>query len=441
MSELAELIASPPTSAVRDTMGRGNEQVIKNPDKPASNTALREYCDKYYHQLLPIIAEKVHQEKVQEVSQHSESRLPNARGHQRGRRSGRSCSMSESPKRTSVFSRLRRDMSESPSHRPMGKEKRDRGVFNMLRSKEKSVRTLEKLLPEFPKSRSRKQKSSIEEDDLSQPWVWKDSNPFTPRIRYFDFLKKTRMPNNVKTYDESDDLEYHLKIFQAAAKVEQWAMPTWCHMFNSTLTGSARQKKCIKDLVEIHHIKQRERESTEDFMQRFKNESRHVKGASECMRISGFIHEITNPELIKRLHDNISKSVDEMMRVTTAFLRGEVALITMNQQRSEWRRDKFTLLTKSPREVLALDKGKFKTSPPMTTPVEKRNSSKVCEFLREVGHNTDECMHLGRQIEELIKAGNMSHVIKELKIATKMIIQKQQIGERDKPLAILMVQP
>ncbi|GJU19222.1 hypothetical protein Tco_1152564 [Tanacetum coccineum] len=48
------------------------------------------------------------------------------------------------------------------------------------------------------------------------------------------------MPNNVKTYDGSDDLEDHMKFFQAAANVERWAMPTWCHMFNSTLTGSAR---------------------------------------------------------------------------------------------------------------------------------------------------------------------------------------------------------
>nr|GEV71276.1 reverse transcriptase domain-containing protein [Tanacetum cinerariifolium] len=84
-----------------------------------------------------------------------------------------------------------------------------------------------------------------------------------------------------------------------------------------------------------------------------------------------------------------------------------------NQQRSERRRDTFTLLTKSPREILALDKGKFKTHPQMTTPVEKRNSSKLCEFHTEVGHNTDECMHLKRQIEELIKAEKLSHVIKK----------------------------
>ncbi|GJT95584.1 hypothetical protein Tco_1091102 [Tanacetum coccineum] len=134
------------------------------------------------------------------------------------------------------------------------------------------------------------------------------------------------MPNNVKTYDGGDDPEDHLKIFQAAAKVEQWAMPIWCHIFSSKLTGSAR--KCIKDPVEIHHIKQRQGESTKDFVQRFKNESRHVKGAPKCMRISRFMHGITNSKLIKRLHDNIPKSVDEMMRVTTAFLREKWRLPT-----------------------------------------------------------------------------------------------------------------
>ncbi|GKA36513.1 reverse transcriptase domain-containing protein [Tanacetum coccineum] len=281
------------------------------------------------------------------------------------------------------------------------------------------------------------------------------------------------MPNNVKTYDGSDDLEDHLKIFQAATKVKRWAIPTWCHTFISTLTGSSRvwfddlppksidsyddlkkallakylqQKKCIKDPVEIHHIKQREGESTEDFVQRFKTESRHVKRAPKCMRISGFMHGITNPELIKRLHDNIPNSADEMIRQEVwrkqnFDRRGDFR----NQQRSERRREKFTLLTKSPKEILALDKGKFKAPPPMTTLVEKRNNNKFCEFHGEVGHNTDECMHLKRQIEELIKNGKLSHVIKELKQGSgkdqPKTPKKGETSEKDKPLAILMVQP
>ncbi|GJV21199.1 reverse transcriptase domain-containing protein [Tanacetum coccineum] len=100
----------------------------------------------------------------------------------------------------------------------------------------------------------------------------------------------------------------------------------------SFLSNFLQPKKCIKDPVEIHDIKQREGESTEDIVQRFKTKSMQVKGSPECMRISGFMHRITNPELIKRLHDNILKSMDEMMRVTTAFLRGGVA--ASNQHRN-----------------------------------------------------------------------------------------------------------
>ncbi|GJV92300.1 hypothetical protein Tco_1540113 [Tanacetum coccineum] len=51
----------------------------------------------------------------------------------------------------------------------------------------------------------------------------------------------------------------------------------------------------------------------------------------------------------------------------------------------------------------------------MTTPVEKRNHAKFYEFHGEVGHNADECMHLKKQIGEIVKAGKLSHLIKELK--------------------------
>nr|GEW67532.1 reverse transcriptase domain-containing protein [Tanacetum cinerariifolium] len=112
------------------------------------------------------------------------------------------------------------------------------------------------------------------------------------------------MPNNVKTYDGTGDPEDHVKIFEAAAQVERWAMPTWCHMFNSTLIGAARvwfdelppesvdsykdlkaaflayfmqQKKYVKDPIEIHNIKQKDRETIKDFMERFKAETGRMK--------------------------------------------------------------------------------------------------------------------------------------------------------------------
>ncbi|GJT84976.1 hypothetical protein Tco_1066693 [Tanacetum coccineum] len=80
----------------------------------------------------------------------------------------------------------------------------------------------------------------------------------------------------------------------------------------------------------------------------------------------------------------------------------------------------------------------------MTTPVEKRNASKFCEFHGEVGHTIDECMHLKRQIEEMIKAEKLSQLIKELKQNNgkdqAKVAKKGEAAGKDKPLAILMVQ-
>nr|GEY06844.1 hypothetical protein [Tanacetum cinerariifolium] len=190
---------------------------------------------------------------------------------------------------------------------------------------------------------------------------------------------------------------------------------TWCHMFKSTLTGSARvsfddlslesvdsygylkkaflanylkQKKCIKYPVEIHHIIQSEGESIKDFIQRVT--IAFLKG-----EVAGF-----NQARKKALS---AWKQQEARRKQNFDIKGDFK----NQQRSERRHDKFTLLTKSPKEILALDKGKFKTPPPMTTHIEKRNNNNFCEFHGEVRHNTDECMHLKRQIEELIQAGRV----------------------------------
>nr|GFA29263.1 reverse transcriptase domain-containing protein [Tanacetum cinerariifolium] len=140
-----------------------------------SDAALREYCDKNYNQLLPIIAEKFNQEKARndklkevkarlnfeersETSRYYESRTMNAREYERRHRSRRS----RSP-RPRVFSRIKRDQSRSPRQNLKEKEG---GVFKRLGNKGKS----EDSEDGHWKSRSKKKKSSREEDDLSQPW-------------------------------------------------------------------------------------------------------------------------------------------------------------------------------------------------------------------------------------------------------------------------------
>ncbi|GJY98646.1 hypothetical protein Tco_0516076 [Tanacetum coccineum] len=117
------------------------------------------------------------------------------------------------------------------------------------------------------------------------------------------------------------------------------SIDSYVELWKAFLVYFLQQKKCIKDPVEIHHIKQREGESTEALMEHFKAKSMHVKGVPECMRVSGFMHEITNPDLIKQLNDNIPNSVDDMMNMTTTFLRGEVAVANQSRKKGplSWR--------------------------------------------------------------------------------------------------------
>ncbi|GJS12676.1 reverse transcriptase domain-containing protein [Tanacetum coccineum] len=232
--------------------------------------------------------EKRKKEKMEEVKARldfGDARKKNARVQESAYSESRTISprrqrRSSSPRRNpSVFTRLRRERSRSPRHEYKNKERRESTVFTRLGSRGRSTSV---------HSDSRQESSSVEDDNLSQPWVCAKTDPYTSRIHHFDF-PKTRMPSHVKTYNGSEDPEDHLKIFQAAAKMERWAMPTWCHMFNSTLTGNARvwfddlppesidsyndlreaflknylqQKKCIRDPIVLYNIKQRDGEST-----------------------------------------------------------------------------------------------------------------------------------------------------------------------------------
>ncbi|GJY17704.1 reverse transcriptase domain-containing protein [Tanacetum coccineum] len=266
-------IANPVGSLLSSTM---MEPVPQDPGRPIFDKALREYCDRNYHHILPIIAKKVHQEKAQqeklkvvkarlnfeETSHHSESGTPIKRRGLKERlkpryvrsKSGspeQRCGRPESPKKkgsdkNAVFKRLEKGV----FHR-LGDKGKSVSVYSddsWYRSYHSSHRDTESC-HQSSRSRTRehaserrynKRASSKRTEELSESeGSAGETYPFTPRIRYFDF-PNTRMPSHIKTYDGSEDPKDHLKIFQSAAKTERWAMPTWCHMFNSTLTGNVK---------------------------------------------------------------------------------------------------------------------------------------------------------------------------------------------------------
>nr|GEW59130.1 reverse transcriptase domain-containing protein [Tanacetum cinerariifolium] len=292
----------------------------------------------------------------------------------------------------------------------------------------------------YQKSRSKRHKPT-DEDDLTRPWMCEEEDPFTLRICNFESSRRTRMPNNIKTYDGTEDPEDHVKNVHTAAQVERWAMPTWCHMFNSTLIGVARvwfdelppksidsykdlkaaflayfmqQKKHVKDLIEIHNIKQKDKETIEDFIEQFKVEIGRMKGAPECMRISEFMHGVNNPELTKHLNEHVPKTMEEMMITTNAFIRGEAAAASKKKGHTSWR---------------AHDQSKRKT-------LETR--SDFWGHPRE-GRGSSQFTPLTRTPKEIL--GKLSHLIKEIKHGRDQSkMGKKEIPAKDKPVTIYMIQ-
>ncbi|GKE95104.1 hypothetical protein Tco_1579959, partial [Tanacetum coccineum] len=163
-------------------------------------------------------------------------------------------------------------------------------------------------------------------------------------------------------------------------------------------------------------------------------------GTPECMRISGFVHGITNPEHIKRFHEKILKIVDKMMQVATSFLQGQEA--ASNQERKKahlaWRHQEGG-------HRQNFKKGREKAG--QVHPSHKNPEGDSGLRKRKIQYptsdnNPDECNHLRKQIEDMLKAGKLSHIIKELKQSSgkDQPKKKGETSGKEKTQAILMIQ-
>ncbi|GJR05612.1 reverse transcriptase domain-containing protein [Tanacetum coccineum] len=355
MSKSAERAQTSANSIVRNTTDKGSKEVTEGPPGFLPDDRLREICEKHYNQILPIMAEKVHKEKLQGVR----TRL----------------TYGESSRQKSQ-AREKNQLSKSES---CDKEKR---------TKKRRYKSLNVMTRDSHQNQSPIVFSRLRHGESSS----------TRRRSPFDTLS----PESIDSYDA---------------------------LRKAFLGNFLQQNMYIKDPVEIHHIKQREEESTKAFMKCFKAKSRHVNGASECMSISGFMHGITNPDLIKHLNDNILKSVDKMMGMTTTFLKGEVYPAYQDPKRDS-----------------SNGHGEIQGTPTKSGPAENMNKSKFYEFHRDKGHSTDEYIHLKKQLEEAVRSGQLSHLIKDLKKGNNKVdhtktSKKGEAPNKEKAPAIFMVQP
>ncbi|GJR01666.1 hypothetical protein Tco_0524650 [Tanacetum coccineum] len=241
MSNHEQPTPSRPKSDVRNTTGK-NKQTLQDFVRTTSAVDLEELCEKHYEKLLPIMADKYEYEKrKKEKLEEVKARLDFGDARKKSTRAQESAYFES---RTISPRRQRRSRASPQAANPVSSldsEAKDGvhprtliascngGGWGASSRYTKNHSESEDSEDGHWKSKSRRKKSSVEDDDLSQPWVCVETDPFTSRIRHFDF-PKTRTPSHVKTYNGSEDPEDHLKIFRQQQKHERWPCQMVSHV-------------------------------------------------------------------------------------------------------------------------------------------------------------------------------------------------------------------
>ncbi|GJS02498.1 hypothetical protein Tco_0319006 [Tanacetum coccineum] len=196
-----------------------------------------------------------------------------------------------------------------------------------------------------------------EDEDMSRPWRRQKVDAFTRRISDFSEDKK-RPPCclTLKLYDgqEIPNRMTNLKFFVSAGHIENWPQPVG-RSVPRTLSS--------------------------------------LPGVCETCRP-------------RRVH----KRLVERFKVSpTTATAGQRVLGAGN--------DRVTPLSNDPKgQILATEGATFPRPPPMRTPEEHISvGNGYCEYHRQKGHTTNECVQLRQLIDKLVKEGRLDHLVKNIK--------------------------
>ncbi|XP_071933739.1 uncharacterized protein [Coffea arabica] len=196
-------------------------------------------------------------------------------------------------------------------------------------------------------------------------------------------------------------------------------------------------------------IKQKPDESLKNFMTRFNTESLQIRDKDEKVVMAAFMNGLRVEELYYKLVEQPLKNLGELLTRAHAAANAEEAgrlkresdrelgdrkgrgnpLETKGGQArrnvfDRLSKDKtpaqpplpekvYTPLTRPRAQILAVmeSEGLGGRPPKMATPRNKRNQDRYCAFHRDVGHDTEGCWALRKEIEDLIQRGFLGRFV------------------------------
>ncbi|XP_068482612.1 uncharacterized protein [Phaseolus vulgaris] len=308
---------------------------------------------------------------------------------------------------------------------------------------------------------------------------------------FYDVIVDTPLPDNWKNltidkYDGSADPDEHIAIYTTQISLYTWNDAIMCRVFPTTLKGAALSWftrlpplsiDCFDTLIEKfgaqfatsrpHHltsialvnIRQENGESLRMFMERFGRVALGIRNLSPEVTMHHMITALKPGPFADSLCKKPATSLDELRQRASKFMQMEELREFRNRvridgserkqtekdsrpmvrrAREEFRSRRFqqyTPLNTNRARVLQEAMSTELIPPPRKarTP-ENADRAKHCEYHKNHGHHTEECIGLKDRIEELVQAGQLKRFVQggnvRLRMSPGRRVQGIEAGER-----------
>ncbi|XP_068479118.1 uncharacterized protein [Phaseolus vulgaris] len=284
------------------------------------------------------------------------------------------------------------------------------------------------------------------------------------RHPFSETIIETPLPDNWKSltiekYDGSTDPDEHVAIYTTQISLYTWNDAILCRVFPTTLKGAALSwftrlpplsVDCFDTLIEKfgaqfatsrpHHltsialvnIRQEQNESLRAFMERFGRMALSIRNLSPEVSMHHMITALRPGPFADSLCKKPAVSLDELRRRAAKFMQMEELRDFRNQARMDVKNEKKTNEREAgyqSRRFREEPRGrKFQQYTPLSTTrtrilqvippprkartPDRADHSKRCQYHKNHGHHTEECIALKDRIEELIQTGQLKRFVR-----------------------------
>ncbi|XP_022030527.1 uncharacterized protein LOC110931441 [Helianthus annuus] len=233
----------------------------------------------------------------------------------------------------------------------------------------------------------------------------------------------------------------------------------------------------MRDTSDVMNIWRRDDENLEDFITRYNKEVLEIGGVHEQLIRAQFKYAVRCDDIVKVLSgtEGLPKSWEKIMAAAKVYAQTEKNLTTnrpppphsrptdlsatgerrfkkswressgsrssedarttinklsaQRENKHENRERQWTPLTKTPAEVLSTEDYQFKPPIPMMS---KRGQdlAQYCEYHKDTGHTTNNCISLRTEIEKALKNGEFAHLLQNMRKEIKQITRGEETSSK-----------